>query len=1143
MKKHLFTLMCIMTGFIMAHAATFEVGNFIYTTQSNGTVTCLGWNNTAGAQHLTSLTIPGRVTYNGTEYRVSSVASSAFINDIYIVSVRLGWGIETIGERAFRNCTRLANVTLPSSLTSIQSNAFSNCNVLSSFRLSSATPPTLGSNVFDDSPKCSVVTSCYSYVSAYNAISIWQNIDSDGKVSYDGSLANDFNNNGRCYVYTSPVSASSGNAENMLVGITDNVTSLTIASNEPDYTNQIYGGGTAFYSSTNKVGNSACENKTNLTAVYVTNLKADIIEDYAFRYCTNLATVKLCGSNLTVGSYAFAHCTKLTTLDLMYAGESTSISTLRSFAFLDTGVSEVHIPENLKTYGIGAFASCPNLTTFTVSANNANFRASSNGALYSKSYLLLYQVGGASTISNTIAGCRTIMNYAWYGNTKVSHIEVHYGVTKIQGNAFGKMPNLKSVKIPSSVTNLASDALNNLTNIETIYINLKTPPSVELSNLNPECKTVNIPYGCYSAYHSQNKWNNFTNYYYGAYDIYTNQLYYSIESVGSYTDNDVMSTPAAGQATLVPGWRAYTHGTIGDTWTIPGTIKDIDDNIYIVSAIEKRAFVNNKQLTGMKGGNGIKKIGAMAFYGCSGFTNYGFRYVKQIGDSAFYNCTSLSTIDFGDKLESLGVRAFYGCTSLSGEIIIPAKVSLLGNYCFADCSNLNSLFLYCKNTAIRSRFFLNNASNFKCWVPLANLYNIYIWADWTNSNGTQAKNQFMPYVIPNYGWTAISCFRPIELPSNGTFYYIGTINDGKAIAATKTGYAPSGFGLLLKGKMGEIYRLPIVSTAYGSNNMLKGVEGASATVAPTASNDFYYFDEELRVFHRIKSSRTILSGSAYLQVSSGLYDNIIHVDEMEYPLTIAGVRVTERNKDHITGEGITGYIRYIPSLNQLTLQDAHIDITNLSENAINYDYGGAPNFTITPTGTNNTIMAQDYKIAINIGESQGFTINGIGKLTCGGALYLDAYKHITNECTMSYIKDCTLSVHDIISEDYEEGLTINNANVTCEYLNVGGDHNGQDALTLIDCYVAYPKGGYTDNGCIFVDHEVYQGHVEIKKGSGPNANGDVNGDGAVNVTDITTLVNMILNVIPKDLERGDIDGNGAINVSDVTALVNIILKQ
>ncbi|MBQ4137926.1 MAG: dockerin type I repeat-containing protein, partial [Muribaculaceae bacterium] len=53
--------------------------------------------------------------------------------------------------------------------------------------------------------------------------------------------------------------------------------------------------------------------------------------------------------------------------------------------------------------------------------------------------------------------------------------------------------------------------------------------------------------------------------------------------------------------------------------------------------------------------------------------------------------------------------------------------------------------------------------------------------------------------------------------------------------------------------------------------------------------------------------------------------------------------------------------------------------------------------------------------------------------------------------------------------------------------------------------------------------------------------GDVNGDGSVNVTDVTALVNMILGVIPKDIARGDIDGNGTVNVSDVTALVNIIL--
>ena len=53
--------------------------------------------------------------------------------------------------------------------------------------------------------------------------------------------------------------------------------------------------------------------------------------------------------------------------------------------------------------------------------------------------------------------------------------------------------------------------------------------------------------------------------------------------------------------------------------------------------------------------------------------------------------------------------------------------------------------------------------------------------------------------------------------------------------------------------------------------------------------------------------------------------------------------------------------------------------------------------------------------------------------------------------------------------------------------------------------------------------------------------GDVNGDGKVNVSDVTTLVNMILGVIPKDADRADINGDGKVNVSDVTALINIIL--
>lgn len=53
--------------------------------------------------------------------------------------------------------------------------------------------------------------------------------------------------------------------------------------------------------------------------------------------------------------------------------------------------------------------------------------------------------------------------------------------------------------------------------------------------------------------------------------------------------------------------------------------------------------------------------------------------------------------------------------------------------------------------------------------------------------------------------------------------------------------------------------------------------------------------------------------------------------------------------------------------------------------------------------------------------------------------------------------------------------------------------------------------------------------------------GDVNGDGKVNVSDVTTLINMILGVTPMDEARADVNGDGKVNVSDVTALINIIL--
>ena len=261
-----------------------------------------------------------------------------------------------------------------------------------------------------------------------------------------------------------------------------------------------------------------------------------------------------------------------------------------------------------------------------------------------------------------------------------------------------------------------------------------------------------------------------------------------------------------------------------------------------------------------------------------------------------------------------------------------------------------------------------------------------------------------------------------------------------------------------------------------------------------------------------------------------------------YDLWINGVQVTSENKNGVIGPGISGSVTYEPNTNTLTLNNATLDIRDKSVKAITTAYGAPANFKIKLEGENKVLSNTNY-VAIDIKETQDFTIYGSGSLHCGGALYLDARDHITNDATMSYIKDCELYAYDIMSEDYVECLTINNADVTTEYLTVGSDHNGYKGLTLVNSYIALPANGIIgDIGSIIVNGEIWYGHVEIKKGSGPTGlKGDVNGDGRVNVSDVSTLINMILGIEPVNKERADVNGDDKVNVSDVTALINIIL--
>lgn len=58
--------------------------------------------------------------------------------------------------------------------------------------------------------------------------------------------------------------------------------------------------------------------------------------------------------------------------------------------------------------------------------------------------------------------------------------------------------------------------------------------------------------------------------------------------------------------------------------------------------------------------------------------------ITSIGTCAFENCKSLKSINLSPDLSTIGSYAFRGCTSLTGELVIPPKITSLPNYCFRE---------------------------------------------------------------------------------------------------------------------------------------------------------------------------------------------------------------------------------------------------------------------------------------------------------------------------------------------------------------------------------------------------------------------------------------------------------------------------
>ena len=146
--------------------------------------------------------------------------------------------------------------------------------------------------------------------------------------------------------------------------------------------------------------------------------------------------------------------------------------------------------------------------------------------------------------------------------------------------------------------------------------------------------------------------------------------------------------------------------------------------------------------------------------------------------------------------------------------------------------------------------------------------------------------------------------------------------------------------------------------------------------------------------------------------------------------------------------------------------------------------------------------------------------------SCSNLTTLDLSSFNTSQVTnmLGMFSDCSNLTTIYAGEGWNVATVSVSSNMfaNCTHL-VGGKGTTYDPGHTNKAY-AHIDGGPSNPG-------YFTGTIDV---------GDVNGDGNVNITDVTVLNNMLSNGDPSadDYPASDIDGNGVINITDVTMLIN-----
>ena len=651
-------------------------------------------------------------------------------------------------------------------------------------------------------------------------------------------------------------------------------------------------------------------------------------------------------------------------------------------------------------------------------------------------------------------------------------------------------------------------------------------------------------------------------------------------------------------------WATPSYNNLSGAITVPQTVKNgsktytvvgVETNTFsgcpvtsvslpsTVKTIGSDAFGQCSELTSVNIPDGVTVISEYCFSACGKLKSIVIpNSVTKIEDIAFRNCTSLESVTMSDNVTSFGMDAFCNCTSLR-SIRIPAVTTNIGQTAFSSSSleEIRTEIQDPSTVQINYWAFMSvNKQTCRLIVPKGTVEayrNASVW----NQFEIITDNEY-PDPNPDPSWTrydANGVGYAFEFGGNGESNDEGASNLCDGDAATK-----------FYGKTGSCWCVLQASTDVAvkqyslvtANDSRQNYDRAMRSWRLQGSNDFQNWtdidvrkDYPMPFMDQVEVVITVNDNKKYR------YFKFVCEASSSDNVQLSEVWINKQFHDWRAGETVNPTCgkqgtktsqcldchaykhEFIEPAGSHSFSSGTCTVCGLKQGEMRLIYS-AQDFThyvkalhqyrnsdqtwpSAPEGWNNVSFNESNWIDLplpsaNKGHSQGpfeslhynsFWYDEYNSYLMRFPVYLSNISSGA-QFTLRYVHDDNMKVYvngqEVIDLDGWSSTPTGCTWASCSSTSSIPASAFKVGKNIVAVYMQQNYGGsYFD--CELIAKGVSTGELR----------GDVNGDGKVNVTDVTALVNMILGVIPKDENSADVNGDGKMNVSDVTALVSIIL--